>query len=102
MYSFGLDYYGCLGVDNSHGDSVSSPIPIDFFSSIAVQEISCGDNHVAALTNNGEVFTWGCGEYGRLQHVVCHPIDFFSSITVKEISMWRQLHGNMVGCIIDV
>ena len=29
-------------------------------------QISCGDAHVVALTKDGEVYTWGCGEYGRL------------------------------------
>ncbi|KAK3093484.1 hypothetical protein FSP39_016296 [Pinctada imbricata] len=66
VYSFGSDYYGCLGVDGEHGDSVTEPILVDYFTSIDIQEISCGDNHVAALSKEGHVFTWGCGEYGRL------------------------------------
>lgn len=33
-----------------------------------VEEISCGDNHVAVLTSRSEVFTWGRGSNGRLGH----------------------------------
>ncbi|XP_010440480.1 PREDICTED: uncharacterized protein LOC104723774 [Camelina sativa] len=33
-----------------------------------VEEISCGDHHVAVLTSRSEVFTWGKGSNGRLGH----------------------------------
>ena len=29
-------------------------------------QVSCGEAHVIALTKSGEVYTWGCGEFGRL------------------------------------
>lgn len=31
-------------------------------------QVSCGDSHVVALSDALEVFTWGCGEHGRLGH----------------------------------
>ncbi|XP_071962810.1 serine/threonine-protein kinase Nek9-like isoform X3 [Antedon mediterranea] len=66
VYTFGLDYYGCIGCDNQHGDDVSYPVLVNFFQGNPVQQISCGHNHVVALTKSGEVFSWGCGEFGRL------------------------------------
>ena len=33
-----------------------------------VRDIACGSSHSAAITSSGELFTWGCGEYGRLGH----------------------------------
>ena len=30
------------------------------------QQVSCGDAHVIVLTKSGDVYTWGCGEFGRL------------------------------------
>nr|XP_006823755.1 PREDICTED: serine/threonine-protein kinase Nek9-like [Saccoglossus kowalevskii] len=66
LYTFGSDYYGCLGCDNSHGDEVHTPLPVDFFLKKPVEQVSCGDCHVLALTQDGEVYSWGCGEYGRL------------------------------------
>ncbi|XP_013917019.1 PREDICTED: serine/threonine-protein kinase Nek9 [Thamnophis sirtalis] len=65
-FAFGSDYYGCIGVDKAFGSEVLEPRQINFFSSNPVEQVSCGDNHVAVLTRNREVYTWGCGEYGRL------------------------------------
>lgn len=66
VYAFGSDYYGCLGCDNAEGDQVLTPIPVDFFSSHPVAEIACGDAHVIALTKAGVVYSWGCGEFGKV------------------------------------
>ncbi|XP_059675378.1 serine/threonine-protein kinase Nek9 isoform X1 [Gavia stellata] len=66
MYAFGSDYYGCIGVDKAYGSEVLEPLQLDFFLTNPVEQVSCGDNHVAVLTRNREVYTWGCGEYGRL------------------------------------
>ncbi|XP_033102475.1 serine/threonine-protein kinase Nek9-like isoform X2 [Anneissia japonica] len=66
VYTFGLDYYGCIGCDIQYGDEVSYPVLVDFFRGNPVQQISCGDSHVVALTKKGEVYSWGCGEFGRL------------------------------------
>ncbi|KAJ8308251.1 hypothetical protein KUTeg_013125, partial [Tegillarca granosa] len=65
VYSFGSDYDGCLGCGNEEGDEVLSPIPVNFFSNLPVLEISCGENHVVALTKEEEVYTWGSGEFGE-------------------------------------
>lgn len=65
VYSCGSDYYGCLGIGNAMGDEVLCLTQLDFFSSKPVEEISCGDNHCVALTKDGDVYTWGCGEFGE-------------------------------------
>ncbi|XP_048259677.1 serine/threonine-protein kinase Nek9-like isoform X1 [Haliotis rufescens] len=64
VYSFGSDYFGCLGTDS--GDDVLDPIPVDYFSQIPVEQVSCGESHCVALSKDGDVYTWGCGEFGRL------------------------------------
>ncbi|XP_067152930.1 serine/threonine-protein kinase Nek9 isoform X3 [Apteryx mantelli] len=66
VYAFGSDYYGCIGIDKAYGSEVLEPLQLDFFLTKPVEQVSCGDNHVAVLTRNREVYTWGCGEYGRL------------------------------------
>lgn len=33
-----------------------------------VKEIACGSGHSAAITTNGELYTWGQGDHGRLGH----------------------------------
>ncbi|XP_001946936.3 serine/threonine-protein kinase Nek8 [Acyrthosiphon pisum] len=56
--------YGALG----HGDwnSVSRPKLIDFLLKVDVVKISCGNYHLAALTNEGQLYTWGRGNHGQL------------------------------------
>ncbi|XP_069592361.1 serine/threonine-protein kinase Nek9 isoform X1 [Ranitomeya imitator] len=66
LYSFGSDYYGCLGVDQSLGSEVLEPVLVDFFLHEPIEQVSCGDSHVMVLTRSKCVYSWGCGEYGRL------------------------------------
>lgn len=33
-----------------------------------IRDIACGSNHSAAITSNGELYTWGSGEDGCLGH----------------------------------
>ncbi|XP_048455941.1 serine/threonine-protein kinase Nek9 [Rhincodon typus] len=66
LYTFGSDYYGCIGCDGQYGQEVLVPVLVEFSLDHAVEHVSCGDNHVVALTRNKEVFSWGCGEHGRL------------------------------------
>ncbi|XP_030632725.1 serine/threonine-protein kinase Nek9 isoform X1 [Chanos chanos] len=66
MYMFGSDYYGCIGVENELGMEVLEPVLLEFFSERPVRQVSCGDNHVVVLTQRGDIYSWGCGEHGRL------------------------------------
>ena len=45
-----------------------TPKLIESFENQIVVEISCGSAHSAAVTDEGELYTWGLGEYGRLGH----------------------------------
>ncbi|KAM7155116.1 serine/threonine-protein kinase Nek9 isoform 3-T3 [Molossus nigricans] len=66
LYAFGSDYYGCMGMDKVAGPEVLEPMQLKFFLNNPVEQVSCGNNHVMVLTRNKEVYSWGCGEYGRL------------------------------------
>ena len=33
-----------------------------------MKEIACGSGHSSAITTNGELYTWGQGDHGRLGH----------------------------------
>ena len=41
---------------------------IEVLKSKRVRDIACGSSHSAAITSNGELYTWGLGDYGRLGH----------------------------------
>ncbi|XP_029350046.1 serine/threonine-protein kinase Nek9 isoform X2 [Echeneis naucrates] len=81
MYMFGSDYYGCIGVEGEHGIEVLEPVLLEYFEERPVRQVSCGDNHVVVLTQSGEIYSWGCGEYGRLG-LECED-DFSSPMQVE-------------------
>ncbi len=45
---------------------VCTPVLVAPFTDRPVAQVACGDAHVVALTVGGAVYTWGCGEFGRL------------------------------------
>ena len=55
---------GCLG----HGEWTPNTLPrlIESLLSKDISSISCGNDHVMALTADGTVYTWGSGHYGQL------------------------------------
>ncbi|KAF3844796.1 hypothetical protein F7725_007959 [Dissostichus mawsoni] len=81
MYMFGSDYYGCIGVEGEFGTEILEPVLLEFFEERPVRQVSCGDNHVVVLTQSGDIYSWGCGEYGRLG-LECED-DFSSPMQVK-------------------
>ena len=70
VYTFGSNLYGCLGLGLDYEHELHNPTIVQFFetNNLIVKSIACGDYHVIALTKDNRVFTWGCGEFGRLGH----------------------------------
>ncbi|XP_034934449.1 E3 ubiquitin-protein ligase HERC2 [Chelonus insularis] len=66
VFSWGDGEDGKLG----HGNRVSLDKPrlIEALRSKRIKDIACGSGHSAAISSNGELYTWGLGEYGRLGH----------------------------------
>lgn len=54
---------------------------IEVLRSKRIRDIACGSNHSAAITSNGELYTWGSGEYGRLGHG-----DFLTQLRPKQVT----------------
>lgn len=48
--------------------SYDRPKMIDSFQGKHIKDIACGSSHSAAITSNGELYTWGQGDSGRLGH----------------------------------
>ncbi|XP_048589232.1 E3 ubiquitin-protein ligase HERC2 isoform X2 [Nematostella vectensis] len=66
VYSWGSGDGGKLG----HGDTSprEEPTLVTGLAGKQVIRISCGSTHSAAVTSEGELYTWGRGNYGRLGH----------------------------------
>lgn len=62
LYTFGDGQYGALG----HGDGAKSrysPKLVEFFNEngLRVKDVTCGQHHTIALTEDGQLFSWGWG-----------------------------------------
>ncbi|XP_064933010.1 RCC1 domain-containing protein 1 isoform X2 [Columba livia] len=44
------------------------PALLDLPQELEVSAVSCGSRHTAALTRDGQLYTWGWGKYGQLGH----------------------------------
>uniref|UniRef100_A0A7N8XV71 HECT-type E3 ubiquitin transferase n=1 Tax=Mastacembelus armatus TaxID=205130 RepID=A0A7N8XV71_9TELE len=69
VLAVGEGQYGRLGQGNS--DDLYVPTIISVFQGYVVTQLvtSCGsDGHSMALTETGEVFSWGDGDFGKLGH----------------------------------
>lgn len=60
---YGSGNYGILGQGNEQDVRWSEPIEVTFFKdyNIRVKDIQLGEYHSTALTEDGDVFTWGYG-----------------------------------------
>ena len=48
--------------------SYSTPKMIEALQGKHVRDIACGSGYSAAITSNGELYTWGEGQRGQLGH----------------------------------
>ncbi|KAK2570042.1 PH [Acropora cervicornis] len=64
LYTWGDGTTGMLG----HGENAEENVPrvVDALQSKNISTLACGVNHTIAVTKEGEVFSWGSGEGGKL------------------------------------
>lgn len=62
VYSWGLNNFGELGVENDAGEegaTVLEPTHVDSIANYKITDISGGEHHSLACTDDGKLFTWG-------------------------------------------
>lgn len=66
VFTWGRGEDGQLGLgDTSDQDE---PTYVDALRGVGVWQIACGSGHTVVLSTEGEVYTWGRGDDGRLGH----------------------------------
>ncbi|CAH3029533.1 unnamed protein product [Porites evermanni] len=66
LFSWGRNNFGQLGVNDDKDRSM--PVLVKSLRSQRVRHVAAGEYHTAVLTEDGGVFTCGCGSYGQLGH----------------------------------
>ncbi|CAG9575570.1 unnamed protein product [Danaus chrysippus] len=66
VFSWGDGDFGKLGRGGSDGCAI--PMNVERLNSLGVTQVECGAQFSLALTRDGEVWTWGKGDYFRLGH----------------------------------
>ena len=56
-------------------------------------QVSCGENHTAALSVDGRLFTWGRGKYGQLGHGDFKNISFPEHVKALSGAQILQVEG---------
>ncbi|GAB6032349.1 RCC1 and BTB domain-containing protein 2 [Chamberlinius hualienensis] len=103
VYSWGYNAYYQTGIETT--SSNISPILISAnLLPKKVIEIACGSNHSLALTQDGEVFSWGSNNYGQCGHNTTQtqktPRKISSIIAEKRVISVVCGENNSI-CIID-
>lgn len=85
LYTWGGGEHGQLG----HGDKVNKTVPwlVSALTKLNLVQISCGWSHTVALTDHGQVFTWGNGDHGKLGHGSSTKVT-----TPKQVESLRDVH----------
>lgn len=98
VYTWGDGFCGQLG----HGDKTPMPAPVQVtkggLDDEVVCQVSCGARHTIAVTEDGEVFTWGLGHFGVLGRSYTpfdhEPSGALAALGVEEEDMEEQAQGN--------
>ncbi|KAM9801626.1 putative E3 ubiquitin-protein ligase HERC6 [Neosynchiropus ocellatus] len=93
VYSWGAKDDGQLGLLPHKWMFCDKPSVVSFLAPFAVVQVSCGDSHSVALTQGGDVFSWGSNCHGQLGHGRNVPLEYqprsvraLSGIPVTQVS----------------
>lgn len=66
VYTWGWGMYGQLGLGDTDNEEKPVLMEKDFFNNEKIQEIRLGYKHSMALTQNNNLYVWGCNSAGKL------------------------------------
>jgi hypothetical protein len=96
IYAFGDNTYGKLGlaIGDCKSQTVPTLIPMEYFNNSPIVQVSAGAYHSLALSIDGNVYSFGCGDSGRLglgdnndrNRPTLIPANYFNNQRVSHIS----------------
>jgi alpha-tubulin suppressor-like RCC1 family protein len=111
IYTFGSNERGTLGYyTNNINDPSINPIMIKKFYNVGNQliksnlkfvDISCGHNHILALTKNGNVFVWGDNSNGQLGFETSQNLPLFEPRMLNNQKYKKISCGGNISTLID-
>jgi len=66
VYSWGDNSNGALGTGKTENEFLPQKATFNSGYQLAIQKIVCGSRHSAAIDNQGNLYTFGCNEFGQL------------------------------------
>lgn len=111
LWSCGAGFCGLLGHGDLHDRSL--PSRIESLGHACIVDIACGVRHSAAISEKGQVFTWGNADLGQLGHNATEDPEvhqqatdprtgaFFSYIALPTVVMQlfgKRMHAKQVSC----
>lgn len=66
LYMFGSGYQGQLGLGKTCQTSIPTLVEAFCTGQVMVKTITCGSSHNAAITSDGNLWTWGSNKHGAL------------------------------------
>ena len=112
IYTWGTfrDSKGVIGVKSNgvkdrekektaHADFHIVPTLLKELSHLIVKKIAAGANHVLALSQEGEVYAWGCGEQGQLGRRILERHKLLALYPTRITPRNHRIHGGIVSII---
>lgn len=116
IYTWGTfrDSKGVIGVKSStkksvipesqedkfpHEDFHIIPTLLSELSHLRIKKISAGANHLLALSDDGEVYAWGCGEQGQLGRRVLERHKKLALHPTRITPRRHRTHGGIISMI---
>lgn len=85
--------------EEQHSDFHIIPTLLKDLSHLRIKKISAGANHLLALTDDGEVYAWGCGEQGQLGRRVLERHKKLALHPTRITPRRHRIHGGIISMI---
>lgn len=70
VWAWGRNHFGQLGINSRIDQTKPVFVSIPLTTGDAIHSVAAGKNHTVALTNRGEVWTWGLNNHGQLGRTI--------------------------------